>query len=74
MSDPDHGKHALQAPPINTVIQRRVENPTSGSVTSYPGYTKIVFLERSEGTVTSYPDQSGTLVKLQIFRRAGALL
>jgi hypothetical protein len=33
-----------------------------------------VFLERSEGTVRSYPDQSGTLVKLQIITSRYALL
>jgi hypothetical protein len=40
---------------VNTVIQRRVENPTSGSV-------------------TSYLDQSGTLVKLKIITSRYALL
>jgi len=34
----------------------------------------LVFLERSEGTVTSYPDQSGTLVKRQIITSHCVLL
>ena len=71
-----------KAPPnINTVIQRRVENPTSGSVKNYPDHCKNCLprgrlrpKDLSGATPTMVNTLKFKLVNFQIFRRAGALL